>query len=78
VPEAIPAVEHFNERIDDDAFAELAWPQHHPPVALLAGDQMDFAPQWQQHGWKILTPDDLQARGISYLIDVLALSVVGA
>ena len=27
VPAAIPEVEHFSEHIDDDAFAELAWPR---------------------------------------------------
>lgn len=78
LPEALPQVEHFNDSIDDDAFAELAWPQYHPPVALLAGDQTAFTPKWQQQGWKILTPDDLQARGVSYLIDVVARSLAGA
>lgn len=78
VPAAIPEVEHFNEQIDDDAFAKLAWPNCRPPIALLAGDQIDFAAQWQQQGWKVVTPDDLQARGISSLIDQLAQSLAGA
>jgi DEAD/DEAH box helicase domain-containing protein len=78
LPEALPQVEHFNDSIDDDAFAELSWPQYHPPIALLAGDQMAFTPQWQQQGWKILTSDDLQARGVSYLIDMVARSLAGA
>ena len=77
VPETIPVVEHFNAHIDDDAFAELAWPQGHPPIALLAGDQLDFAPQWQHQGWTVVTPDDLQAKGMSTLIDQLARSVTG-
>ena len=72
VPEALPEVEHYNEQIDDDAFAELAWPQCQPPVAVLAGEQIDFVRHWQAQGWKVLTPDDLQAKGITYLIDHLA------
>ena len=77
LPAAIPQVEHFNEQIDDDAFAELAWPNCAPPVALLAGDQADFAPEWQTQGWKIVTPDDLQAKGVAHLIDLLGKSLSG-
>ena len=78
LPAAIPKVEYFNEQIDDDAFAELAWPDCSPPVALLAGDQADFAPEWQGQGWKIVTPDDLQAKGIAHLNDLLAKGISGA
>jgi DEAD/DEAH box helicase domain-containing protein len=78
VPDALPEVEHFNDQIDDDAFAELAWPQCQPPIALLAGEQIDFATHWQEQGWKVLTPDDLQAKGISYLIDQLVRPCAGA
>ena len=69
VPESLPEVEHFNNTIDDDAFAELAWPQCSPPVALLAGDQQDFSSLWQAQGWVVVTLDELQARGMQYLID---------
>lgn len=78
VPTGIPRVEFFNERIDDDAFAELAWPDCSPPVALLAGDQTDFAAEWQRQGWKVVTPDDLQAKGIVHLIDLLVKGIPGA
>ena len=78
IPAALPKVEYFNEQIDDDAFAELAWPNCTPPVALLAGDQEDFAPQWQSQGWKVLTSDDLQAKGIAHLTDQLMKSILGA
>ncbi len=77
-PHATPVVEHFNEQIDDDAFAELAWPALHPPVAVLVGDQAHFASQWQQQGWRVVTPNDLQARGISFLIDILTQAMSGA
>ncbi len=70
----VPVVEHFNDAIDDDAFAELAWPNLSPPVAVLAGDQSDFASQWQQKGWKIVVPDDLQAKGAGFLIEIIAKS----
>ena len=78
VPAAIPEVEHFSEHIKDDAFAELAWPRCKPPLAVLAGEQVDFTGQWQQEGWKIVTPDELQAKGISYLIDQLTNGLKGA
>ena len=74
---SIPHVEYRNEGIDDDAFAELAWPDRRPPVAVLAGDQTSFASQWQQQGWSVMTPDELQARGIQYLIDQLLQNVEG-
>ena len=70
-PEALPIVEHYNDNIDDDAFAELAWPQLQPQVALLAGDQVEFAEKWQQLGWKVVVPDDLQAKGVRYLADLI-------
>jgi DEAD/DEAH box helicase domain-containing protein len=68
---AIPEVEYFNDQIDDDAFAELAWPHCHPPMAILVGQQIDFIRRWQEQGWKVVTPDDLQARGINMLIEQL-------
>ena len=77
VPDAVPQVELFNEQINDDAFAELAWPNCVPPVGVLAGDQTNFAPQWQKQGWKIFTPDDLQAKGVGHLVDQLASSFSG-
>ncbi len=77
MPKAIPKVEHFNNQIDDDAFAEMAWPNSKPPIAILAGDQTAFAGQWQKQGWKVFTPDELQAKGISCLIDQLAQSLSG-
>ena len=77
VPEAIPKVEYFNEHIDDDAFAELAWPGFDVPLALLAGDQADFAGQWGQQGWRVITVDEIQAKGISYMIDQIARSISG-
>ena len=67
----LPQVEYYNENIDDDAFAEMAWPNCNPPVAVLAGDQESFLSHWQQDGWKVFTPDQLQAQGIAALIEQL-------
>ena len=78
LPAGLPIVEHFNDDIDDDAFAELAWPQAKPPIALLAGDQEDFASQWQKLGWKVVVPDDLQAKGTAYLVDLILKGIQGA
>lgn len=78
VPAAIPVVEHYNDDLDEDAFAELAWPYLTPKIALLAGDQTEFAKQWQDLGWKIVVPDDLQAKGVQYLADLIQHSIQGA
>ncbi|MDB2686770.1 helicase-related protein, partial [Mariniblastus sp.] len=71
LPKSLPMVEHYNDSIDDDAFAEMAWPTLSPPVAVLAGDQEAFAPRWQEQGWKVFTPDSLQANGAAALIERL-------
>lgn len=78
VPAALPQVEYFNDEIKDDAFAEMAWPDCTPPVAVLAGDQLDFASAWQRQGWKVVTPDDMQAKGITHLVDLIARGMSGA
>jgi len=78
VPAALPKVEHFNDDIDDDAFAELAWPDAKPAIALLAGDQEDFASQWQKLGWKVVVPDELQARGVEHLVELILKGIQGA
>ncbi len=67
----IPQIEYYNENIDDDAFAEMAWPNCNPPVAVLAGDQESFLKRWQENGWKVFTPDQLQAQGVAALIEHL-------
>jgi DEAD/DEAH box helicase domain-containing protein len=73
----VPQVEFYHDEIDDDAFAELAWPQLHPPVAVLAGDQVAFASQWQQLGWHVIAADDLHAKGVGWLIEVMTAGAVG-
>ena len=77
-PGTIPQVEFFNDQIDDDAFAELAWPECDPKIALLAGEQEGFATEWSSQGWKVFTPDDLQVKGVTSLIDQIAKSMKGA
>jgi DEAD/DEAH box helicase domain-containing protein len=67
----VPKVEYYNENIDDDAFAEMAWPEREPPIAVLAGDQEAFVRRWQEGGWRIFTPDQLQAQGVTVLVEQL-------
>ena len=67
----VPIVEYFNDRIGDDAFAELAWVDLNLPVAVLAGDQAAFAAAWQRLGWTIVNLEELQAKGASRLIDMI-------
>jgi DEAD/DEAH box helicase domain-containing protein len=73
----VPQVEFYHDQIDDDAFAELAWPQLRPPVAVLAGDQVAFASQWQQLGWQVIAAEDLHAKGIGWLIEVMTAGAAG-
>ena len=73
----VPQVEYYNEEIDDDAFAELAWPENTPPVAVLSGDQADFAGTWQKLGWKTVVLEELQARGNEWFIEIIQNSVKG-
>ena len=67
----IPVVEHFNDDVSDDCFAEIAWPDIKTPVAVLVGDQADFGSRWKAGGWAVLTSDELQREGVRALIDLL-------
>ena len=71
----VPQVEFFNNNIDDDAFAELAWPEINKPIVILAGDQISFSEKWQGLGWQVVVPEDIHARGITWLIDLLRKSI---
>lgn len=72
-----PQIEYYNDNIDDDAFAELAWPAVSPPIAVLAGDQSDFAGKWQHLGWKVVVLDDLQVKGSDWLVGLIRKSSQG-
>jgi len=65
----LPTVEFVNESIEDDAFAEMAWDLPNIKVAVLAGDQTDFASLWQNQGWKVILPSDIEAKGIEWMIN---------
>jgi len=73
----VPVVEHYNDLIDDDAFAELAWPDNSPSVAVLSGDQADFIGKWQKLGWKTIVLDELQAKGNNWLVEIIQNSAKG-
>lgn len=68
---AAPRCEFYNTQVDEDAFAELAWVGTRP-VAVLAGEQADFAEKWRSAGWVVFTADDLQANGVGALVDAVA------
>ncbi|MGF1498258.1 MAG: DEAD/DEAH box helicase [Elainellaceae cyanobacterium] len=68
----IPEAAYEDEAIAEEAIAELAWPDHSPPIAILAGDQASLASGWQAAGWKVATADELQAKGTQFLIDLLS------
>jgi DEAD/DEAH box helicase domain-containing protein len=78
LPAGLPKTEQYNDDIDDDAFAELAWPASKPPVAVLAANQMDFASQRQKLGWKVVVPDGLLAKGVGFLVGLVLKGIQGA
>jgi DEAD/DEAH box helicase domain-containing protein len=73
----VPRVEYYHDHLADDLFAELAWPDLAQPVAVLVGDQAAFASQWLAGGWMVVTLDDLQANGVSWLVETISGRVVG-
>lgn len=64
----VPETEYHDEALEDELFAELAWPENRPPIAFLAGDQGSFTGKWQQAGWTVITDADLQGRGIKWVV----------
>lgn len=67
----LPHLEHFLDSSEDDIFAELAWPELNKPVAVLAGEQEDYAEQWRKAGWVTFTASELQTSGAGCLRDIL-------
>ena len=67
----LPEIEFFNNDVDEDAFAEIAWPTLKTRVAVLTGDQATFQRKWQDSNWRVIVPQDLQARGVQYLYEVI-------
>lgn len=46
----VPVVGHF---LAQDLYAELAWPSHEPPLAVLTGRHRAQADRWRQEGWHV-------------------------
>jgi DNA helicase IV len=40
-------------QLSQDLYAELAWPEHKPPVAILTGGHRAHAARWRREGWKV-------------------------
>ena len=74
----VPEVEYYNEEIDDDAFAEMAWNSGENKVAILAGEQVGFADAWRSQGWKIFLLSDIEENGVKEIANqILALTDLG-
>jgi DEAD/DEAH box helicase domain-containing protein len=67
----VPEVEFYPEGLKDDACAEIAWTSQ--KIAILVGDQLSFSTHWQDAGWKVVTADDLAAKGVSWLAGMFKL-----
>ncbi len=68
---AVPVVEYYDDDLEDELFAEMAWPDSVPPVAVLTGDQSCFAGVWQNAGWVIVTDKDIQAKGLAEIASMI-------
>ena len=53
----VPETEYYLPEGDDEQFAELAWPNSSPPVAILVGKQVGYSNSWTSIGWKVPGPD---------------------
>jgi DEAD/DEAH box helicase domain-containing protein len=65
---SVPEVEVYLNEDGEDCFAEMAWPDHQPPIAILAGDQSDLTDRWRAEGWHVVTTTELQSNGIAELL----------
>ncbi|WP_299018076.1 DEAD/DEAH box helicase [uncultured Photobacterium sp.] len=68
---AVPEVEFYNDDLAEELYAELAWPEASPPIAILWGDQTNFCSTWQDTGWKVITDRDIKVKGGSWLLSQL-------
>jgi DEAD/DEAH box helicase domain-containing protein len=64
----IPEVEFYHDGLADDACAEVAWTEK--KIVILVGDQASFADRWQAIGWKVVTSDDLAAKGTEWFANL--------
>lgn len=60
----LPETEYESETFNEAMIADLAWPEHHPPIAILNDKQKEFQQQWIDDGWEIFfisqcKPDEL-------------------
>lgn len=67
----LPIVEYFNDDLDEELFAELAWPDASTPIAVLTGDQATFHKKWQDIGWSVITNNDIAVKGIDNIISLI-------
>jgi DEAD/DEAH box helicase domain-containing protein len=73
----IPEVEYYCDDVGDEPFAELAWPVSSGTpkkrrLAILVGDQTSFSQKWQKTGWTTVVLDDIQVKGVAWLIETIA------
>lgn len=51
-----PESEYYLPGEEGYLFAEFAWPEASPPVAILSEEQMAYSEKWTSRGWKIPGP----------------------
>ena len=73
----VPHTEYYNENVDEEACAEMAWSEVTPPISILDGEQSSFVEKWQKCGWKAITSDDIKIKGLEWLIEQLPTEMDG-
>ena len=71
LPAGLPLVGFEDPSLKEESFAELAWPNCEPKIALLAGEQESFADQWSAAGWKVYSLKLLAPTATAEIIGLL-------
>lgn len=53
---SVPYTEYYLPGEDDELYAEMAWPEATPPVAILHNSQERYSDVWKNQGWRVPSP----------------------
>ena len=70
-PAGLPSVGFEEPTLKEESFAELAWPNCEPKVAILAGEQTSFGDQWREAGWRVYPLEGMQSVVTTEIIEIL-------
>ena len=71
LPGSLPLVGYEDLTLKEESFAELAWPNNEPKIAVLAGEQASFSSQWLAAGWTVYSFEALPPEATSEIVGLL-------